>query len=76
VIISLGKKCKIGDTVVSSSYVQIQETNSYVAPVSGIHTGNPKVEAIFDNGCHPLKTDYEDIDVELIKERLKSFVIR
>jgi len=71
VIISQGKKCKIGDTVVSSSYIQMQETNSYTAPVSGIHSGSPKVEAIFDNGCHPLDENYKDIDIKLIKERLK-----
>ena len=76
VIISQGNKCKIGDTVISSSYVQIQETNSYVAPVSGIQSDNPKVEAIFDNGCNPIDANYKNIDIEKIKDKLNKYYMR
>ena len=72
-IITQGNKCKIGDTVISSSFVNMQETNAYTAAVSGIQSGNPKVEAIFDNGCHPVNENLEDIDIELIKDRLNYF---
>lgn len=43
-----GAKMKAGDTVVFGFRAQAFVTRAFVVPVSGISTGNPKVEGIFD----------------------------
>lgn len=73
IIISQGEKCRIGDSVISCSYVQMQETNSYIAPVSGIHSNCPRVKAIFDNGCHPVGNNSS---IDFIKKCISDLLNR
>ncbi len=47
--IAEGNRCRIGDTVVFPIYAQAQMTRAYTAAVSGIQSGAPIVEGLFDH---------------------------
>lgn len=44
---------EVGDTVIAAFRTQIFVTRSQVVPVSGIQSGNPKIEGIFDSQGNP-----------------------
>ena len=58
IILSPGKRSKIGDSVVCCSYVQMQQTNSCIAIVDGIQKGQSRLLSIFDRGARPITKDY------------------
>jgi predicted amino acid racemase len=49
-----GANVRVGDTVVMGFYTQMQMNRSYTAAVSGIATGQPRVEGLFDVGANLL----------------------
>jgi predicted amino acid racemase len=53
-ILEPGDRCAVGDTALFGFRTQMQMTRSYVAPVSGISTGEPRVHFLFDNAATAL----------------------
>jgi predicted amino acid racemase len=49
-----GDRCEVGDTALFGFRTQMQMTRSYVAPVSGIGTGDARVHFLFDNAATAL----------------------
>jgi hypothetical protein len=49
-----GHGVKVGDTAVFGFYTQMQMNRSFVVPVSGIASGRPQVEGVFDVGVNLL----------------------
>jgi predicted amino acid racemase len=47
-----GDRVRVGDSVVMGFYTQMQMNRSYVAAVSGIAAGEPRVEGLFDVGTN------------------------
>lgn len=56
-----GDKVKPGDTAIYALRAQFFVTRAYVAVVSGISSGNPKLEAVFDNASNALDEGYRTI---------------
>lgn len=59
--IEQGDRCQIGDTVIFPIYTQAQMTRSYTAAVSGIQSGNPVVEGLFDHAGTRLDATYSPV---------------
>jgi predicted amino acid racemase len=49
-----GDRCAVGDTALFGFRTQMQMTRSYVAPVSGIRAGEPRLRYLFDNAATAL----------------------
>jgi predicted amino acid racemase len=72
-------RCRVGDSAVYGFYSQIQMTHSYAAVVSGIPTGRPRLEGLFDpagnllddNG-QPLETAEVGQRAEVLRDRYRS----
>jgi len=67
VILKQGDSCTIGDSVISCSYVQMQQTGSCIAVVQGIQAGAPELLAIFDKGARPVDRHYMPLSQEGIR---------
>ncbi|MEA2522944.1 MAG: hypothetical protein QOF73_171 [Thermomicrobiales bacterium] len=65
-----GDRCRIGDTVVFPMYSQTQMTRSYIAPVSGISTGDPVVWGIFDHATTMLDEHHDPVPPVEVKARM------
>jgi predicted amino acid racemase len=47
-------RARVGDSAVFALHPQFFIERGYVAAVSGVSCGTPRVEGIFDSACHPL----------------------
>ncbi|GAB2968257.1 alanine racemase [Amycolatopsis acidiphila] len=56
-VLEPGDRCAVGDTALFGFRTQMQMTRSYVAPVSGIRTGEPRLRFLFDNAATALDPD-------------------
>jgi predicted amino acid racemase len=68
--------CRIGDTAVFGFYSQVQMTRSYVAVVSGIHSGRPALEGLFDHAGNLLDERGCPVGVEVVRERVAQLRAR
>jgi predicted amino acid racemase len=66
----------IGDTVTMVHHPQGFLERGYTAAVSGISSGEPVVEGIFDSACHELDEDFEPVPLEQTMERLDAVAAR
>ena len=73
IILKQGDRCRIGDSVISCSYVQMQQTNSCIAVVDGIQRDKPELLAIFDRSARPVNGDYMPLPPDSIREMIKGF---
>jgi predicted amino acid racemase len=55
---------RIGDAAVFALHPQAFVERGYVAAVSGVSRGTPRVEAIFDSACHPLDETLAPLPLE------------
>jgi predicted amino acid racemase len=57
-----GARCRVGDTALFGFRTQMQMTRSYVAPVSGLSSGEPRLHALFDHANTALDEHFDPID--------------
>jgi predicted amino acid racemase len=63
---------RIGDTVVYALPLpQIFVNRCYVAAVSGISRGQPKLEGLFDSACNELDENFEPIPAPITRARIE-----
>jgi predicted amino acid racemase len=68
--IAQGDRCRMGDTVVFPIYTQAQMTRAYTAAVSGISSGNPVVQGLFDHAGTMLDELFAPVPLEAARERV------
>lgn len=73
-ILRPGRECKVGDTVLFGFRAQIFVTRALTAVVSGISTGEPVVEGIFDQACNMVDENYVPVSPEKVMEKIKALL--
>lgn len=66
-VLEPGNRCVPGDTVLFGFRTQMQMTRAYVAPVSGIATGNISVPYLFDHANTALDAEYMPVDPKVVR---------
>jgi predicted amino acid racemase len=69
-----GHRGKVGDTAIYALRSQFFVNRCYVAIVSGIQRGEPRLEGLFDSGVNVLDENFGPTPVEVVKERLDQLV--
>lgn len=69
-----GHKAKVGDSAIYALRAQFFVNRAYVAVVTGISSGEPKVEALFDSAANALGPDFAPIAVEQVIDNLEQCV--
>lgn len=64
-------RCQIGDTVVLPVYAQAQMSRAYTVAVSGVQTGQPIIEGVFDHAATMLDEHLIPLPVEEARERVE-----
>jgi predicted amino acid racemase len=67
-ILQPGDRCRAGDTVLFGFRTQMQMTRSYIAPVSGISSGEVKLHYLFDHANTALDEEYNPVDPATVRE--------
>lgn len=73
-VLQPGDRCRVGDTVLFGFRTQMQMTRSYIAPVSGISSGRPTLQYLFDHANTALNERYDPVDPALVKESIDSLL--
>ncbi|MEA2333347.1 MAG: hypothetical protein QOH58_3485 [Thermoleophilaceae bacterium] len=71
-----GANGKVGDSAVFAFRAQLYGNRAPVAIVSGIASGEPEVEALFDNAANALDESYNPIPTQTVVERIEECVAR
>jgi predicted amino acid racemase len=71
-----GDRCRIGDTVAFPVYAQAQMSRAYTVAVSGVQSGQPMVEGIFDHAATMLDEELVPLPVESALERVDGVIDR
>jgi predicted amino acid racemase len=61
-VLADGARCRVGDTALFGFRTQMQMTRSYIAPVSGLSRGEPRLHMLFDHANTALDERHEPID--------------
>lgn len=69
-----GHKAKVGDTVIYALWAQFFVNRAYVAIVTGISRGEPKVEALFDCACNGLDHNFNPIPTSRVIDDIERVV--
>ena len=69
-------RCQIGDTVAFPVYAQAQMSRAYTVAVSGVQSGQPMIEGIFDHAATMLDEHLVPLPVEVARERVDHAVER
>ncbi len=69
-------RCRIGDTVAFPVYAQAQMSRAYTVAVSGVQTGQPLIEGIFDHAATMLDEHLIPLPVTDARERVDRTVER
>jgi predicted amino acid racemase len=71
-VLEPGDRCAVGDTALFGFRTQMQMTRSYVAPVSGIRAGEPRLRCLFDNAATALDPGtFQPVAVAQVVEDLR-----
>jgi predicted amino acid racemase len=73
-VLAPGDRCLVGDTALFGFRTQMQMTRSYIAPVSGISTGNVKLHYLFDTANTALDERFDPIESELVRQDIDHLV--
>jgi predicted amino acid racemase len=65
-------RCRVGDTAVYGFYSQIQMTHTHAAVVSGIQSGRPRLEGLFDPSGNLLDADGRPVEIDVARQRLDA----
>ena len=69
-VLEQGDRCRVGDTALFGFRTQMQMTRSYVAPVAGISTGEPRLDFIFDQANTALDRDFNPVAPAEVRARI------
>jgi predicted amino acid racemase len=69
-----GHKAKVGDSAIYALRAQFFVNRAYVAIVTGISQGEPKLEALFDSAANALDENFEPIPVAQVIEDVNRVV--
>jgi predicted amino acid racemase len=73
-ILADGSRCRVGDTALFGFRTQMQMTRSYIAPVSGLSRGEPRLHMLFDHANTALDERFEPIDPARVREDIGRLV--
>jgi predicted amino acid racemase len=71
-----GANGKVGDTAVFALRAQLYGNRAPVAIVSGISSGEPRVECLFDSACNALDDNFDPIPSKVVIDRVEECVAR
>jgi predicted amino acid racemase len=66
-VLQPGDRCRVGDTVLFGFRTQMQMTRSYIAPVSGISSGEAKLHYLFDHANTALDERYDPVEPATVR---------
>jgi predicted amino acid racemase len=69
-----GERCRVGDTALFGFRTQMQMTRSYVAPVSGIQSGRPRLHFLFDQAATALDDSFDPVAPALVVEDVQGLL--
>ncbi len=69
-------RCQIGDTVAFPVYAQAQMSRAYTVAVSGVQSGQPMIEGIFDHAATMLDEHFVPLPVDVARERIDHSIAR
>jgi predicted amino acid racemase len=67
-VLSDGFRCRVGDTALFGFRAQMQMTRSYIAPVSGLSRGEPRMHMLFDHATTALDERFEPVAPARVRE--------
>lgn len=69
-VLADGSRCRVGDTALFGFRTQMQMTRSYIAPVSGLSRGEPRLHMLFDHANTALDERYQPVAPARVREDL------
>jgi predicted amino acid racemase len=69
-----GARCRVGDTALFGFRTQMQMTRSYIAPVSGIQRGEPKLHFLFDHATTALDESFGPVPPDRVREDIDALL--
>jgi predicted amino acid racemase len=73
-VLSPAERCRVGDTALFGFRTQMQMTRSYVAPVSGLSSGEPKVHYLFDTANTALDDNFDPVAPAEVHRDIESLL--
>ncbi len=73
-VLEQGDRCRVGDTALFGFRTQMQMTRSYIAPVSGISTGRPQLDFLFDHANTALDADFDPVSPAQVRDRIDALL--
>lgn len=70
-VLADGEKAKVGDTAIYALRAQFFVNRAYVAIVSGIASGEPKLEGLFDSAANALNGDFDVVPTQQVVENIE-----
>jgi predicted amino acid racemase len=67
-------RCQVGDTALFGFRTQMQMTRSYIAPVSGIQRGQPKLHFLFDHATTALEEDFDPVSPDRVRRDIDELL--
>jgi predicted amino acid racemase len=75
-VLQPGDRCRVGDTALFGFRTQMQMTRSYVAPVSGIHSGEPRLHFLFDAAATALDERFDPVPPDRVRTDIDHLLAR
>jgi len=66
-VLQPGDRCRVGDTVLFGFRTQMQMTRSYIAPVSGVSSGEAELHYLFDHVNTALDEWYDPVEPATVR---------
>lgn len=73
-VLQPGDRCQVGDTALFGFRTQMQMTRSYVAPVSGIQSGEPHLHFLFDAAATALDEHFDPVSPERVRKDIDQLL--
>jgi predicted amino acid racemase len=73
-VLADGARCRVGDTALFGFRTQMQMTRSYIAPVSGLSRGEPRLHMLFDHANTALDERFDPVAPARVREDLDRLV--
>jgi predicted amino acid racemase len=73
-MLAAGSRCRLGDTALFGFRTQMQMTRSYIAPVSGLSRGEPRLHMLFDHASTALDERFDPVDPARVREDIDALL--
>ena len=73
-VLADGSRCRVGDTALFGFRTQMQMTRSYVAAVSGLSRGEPRLHQLFDHANTALDERFEPVAPERVRADIEALL--